>query len=250
MLKKLQNYKNLIIIFMLWIIICTNFHGITMEVSNMQFESLERNYASNLSDSKPEFYGTIGINLKVGDKLDLTSSTFRIFAKDFYDGDLTQSIEIIENTVDMTTEGEYYIKYSVSNTQENTTEIVVPVIVDNNQNRTIKRKIYTSEETWNTELNGVNKGNYHDRQNLGIYAHEGASIQIREINSDQTPITGKFLNNNDETETEFNITKDWTTITAQYDSVPFIKTSDINGRVTYQNSQRKWERFLLQNGTI
>ena len=37
--------------------------------------------------SAPEFYGTVGINLRVGDTLDLENSMFRIFAKDYYDGD-------------------------------------------------------------------------------------------------------------------------------------------------------------------
>ena len=55
------------------------------------------NAVSVAKTTEPVFYGTVGINLKVGDSLNLNTSTFRIFAKDFYDGDLTQKITRTSN---------------------------------------------------------------------------------------------------------------------------------------------------------
>lgn len=239
-MKKQYIRKNiisiLIILFITAIIyICININAIDFNY----FKSTDSNnaeYQNNVKNSIPEFYGTVAINLKVGDTLDLTNSVFRIFAKDFYDGDLTHDINIISNNVNTSQEGNYSIKYSVTNTSGNTAEIEVPVVVNSSQERTVQRKLYAKEDTWNMDIDNLLRGNYHDRQNLGIYLESGANLKVRLLEG-QINLKGELLNDDQETESEFNISTEWTTITSEYDSVPFIKTSDLNGKkITYQNS--------------
>lgn len=193
--------------------------------STIAIEADVKNSTANSINSTPEFYGTVGINLKVGDILDVTSPIFRIFAKDFYDGDLTQSIRIIENTVNTSVEGSYNIKYSVTNSAGVLSEINVPVIVSNSQERSIQRKLYKKENTSNIDLVG-RRGNYHDRQNLGIYLEAGASVKVRTL-TEGLKISGQFLNDDQNTEATFSITNNWTNITPKYDSVPFIKSTGV-----------------------
>ena len=51
------------------------------------------------SNNVPEFYGTTDITIRVGDILDLNCSFYRIYAKDFEDGNITKNIKITKNTV-------------------------------------------------------------------------------------------------------------------------------------------------------
>ena len=174
-------------------------------------------------NSKPLFHGTIQINLKVGDKLDLNSPVFRIYAKDFYDGDISKNIKVVENNVNTKVAGSYNIKYTVANSVGNVTEINVPVKVSNDYDRTIQRKLYAGDNIWNFDLISTNRGNYHDRQNLGVYLKANASIKMRTIN-ENVEISGELLNDDKNTEKTFKVKNAWTTITTQYDGVPFIKT--------------------------
>lgn len=144
---------------------------------------------------KPEFYGTIGMTIKVGDTLDLKSSFYRILAKDFEDGNITKNIQVISNNVDTTNEGTYNITYKVSDSNGNDTTINVPVNVINNGERKIQRKIYTISGLSKMKLTGYNRGNYQDRQNLGIYLPEGTSISAKQISSTYTDLEVEFLNN-------------------------------------------------------
>jgi len=201
---------------------------------HMDFLANSGNSTQVFYRTEPEFYGTTAINLKVGDKIDLKSSIFRIFAKDFYDGDLSSNIRIIENTINIAKEGIYHIKYLVTNSQGINKEITVPVEINNSKARTVQRMLYKDADSWNTEINGINKGNYHDRQNLGIYLEAGASLKIREKSGVIDKLHGDLFNNASNTEKEFSVTNEWTTITNDYDSVPFIRTYNISPKYTYQ----------------
>lgn len=186
----------------------------------------------------PEFYGTVGITLNVNDELDLKSPVFRIFAKDFIDGDLSQKIEVTENTVNMKEQGEYYVKYKVSNSSNKTAEITVPVTVTTDGNRFIKKKIYGIEKSLATELSRSNRGYYHDRQNLGLYLKKGASLKVRQIQqSYNEKINIDILNDDSNTEKQVELQNDWNTINTEYDSVPFIRSSDIKIKEEYNLSE-------------
>ncbi len=198
--------------------------------------------------SVPEFYGTVGINLRVGDTLDLKNSMFRIFAKDYYDGDLTNNIKIIENNVNTKKAGKYYIVYSVKNSKEVETKIEVPVSITSNGERTIIRKIYKLNTAYGGENVSLNAdyhagriGIEHDRQHLGIFTKAGAILKIR-------PVQGTFDSNNkvkidiinqyknrDLGTVGIEINDGWNQIEITTDSVPFINTpnskEDINQQV-------------------
>ena len=188
--------------------------------------------------SAPEFYGTVGINLRVGDTLDLQNSMFRIFAKDYYDGDLTHSITVKESNVKTDVIGNYKIVYSVKNSQQVETEIEVPVIISGDGERTITRKLYTTKYGWNTKTNQGygNKGVDHDRQHLGIYVKAGGKLKIRQTQesySEDNKVIVDILNNDRNTEalgivintTNENI-NNWQEIVIENNSVPFINTID------------------------
>lgn len=104
---------------------------------------------------------------------------------------------------------------------------VLAAIVGENDENTITKTLYTNQSVANMSLSGTNRGNWHDRQNLGIYMKAGASFEIRQTNLKLNQnLTLDCLNNDSQTEKTFTIPKngDWVTISVDYDSVPFIKT--------------------------
>lgn len=79
----------------------------------------------------------------------------------------------------------------------------------------------------NMSMVGTNRGNNHDKQNLGIYMPAGSSFKIRQTNLNLgTDLTLKCLNNNSATEKTIQIPKngDWVEVKVENDSVPFIAT--------------------------
>lgn len=88
--------------------------------------------------------------------------------------------------------------------------------------------LYTLDSVSNMSLVGTNRGNYHDRQDLGIYMDEGASFKIRIKNYDEfkRDLTLDVLNDDSSTEKTYTIKKDgtWQEIDASTQSVPFIRT--------------------------
>lgn len=74
---------------------------------------------------------------------------------------------------------------------------------------------------WNS---GMAKGIYHDRQSLGVILPAGASLSIRCSNSIESTLTLNLLNDDRHTESQINITGEWSTFTATHACVPFIET--------------------------
>lgn len=104
---------------------------------------------------------------------------------------------------------------------------VVAAIVNETNNDIITKKLYVNKSVANMSLSRTNRGNWHDRQNLGIYMKSGASFEIRQTNLKLNQnLTLDCLNNDSQTEKSFSIPKngDWVTINVEYDSVPFIRT--------------------------
>lgn len=97
--------------------------------------------------------------------------------------------------------------------------------IENSDN--IIKQLYTLPSVSSIGIAGTNRGNWHDRQNLGIYMRAGASFEIRQTNlSINQNLTLDCLNNDSYTEKSYTIPKngDWVTITVDNDSVPFIRT--------------------------
>ena len=192
----------------------------------------------------PVFYGAteITIDKNVVETFDIKDSRFRIFAKDFEDGDLSHKIEHVSNDVDAKTPGNYSVSYKVTDSHGNETEITVPVHVLDKEEKEccIVRTLYTLPSVWNIELAGTQRCHAGDRQILGIYMPSDSSVEIRPVEMDQN-ITLNFLANYGSRETSATIkntntdfvsfmnskqvTVDGVSQTVSYGSVPLILTT-------------------------
>ena len=173
----------------------------------------------------PEFYGTTKAVIETGDEFDTQDTRYRIFARDFEDGDLTDNIKILNNTVDSSKAGEYSVEYQVTDSDGNKSECTMDVIVqDNCKSRYYERTLYSLPSVANMTLAGTYRGNGHDRQMLGFYMEQGASINVKLI-SGADRLNLNYWNNDSQTELSFNITGDDTTVTSDVaGGVPFIQT--------------------------
>lgn len=185
--------------------------------------------------NKPIFYGAtkITIDKDVVQTFDVKDSRFRIFAKDYEDGDITHLIKVVANNVNPKVSGEYEVRYEVVDSHNNKAEITVPVIVREKEEKecVIVRTVYAIPKMENMSLSGMERCNNGDRQILGIYLPEGAKATIKALDYDLSKkfeIT--FFNNtrsknsffygeDNNTQYEFlNKVKDGNS----YDSVPLI----------------------------
>lgn len=136
----------------------------------------------------PEFYGATEIILGKGSisAFDVKDSRFRIFAKDFEDGDLTKDIECTYNDVDISTVGNYSVKYRVTDSHGNEAQISVPVSVseENADKITVVRTIYSVPRLSHLKDVGVERCDNGDRQSLGIFLPADAEAQITVLDSD------------------------------------------------------------------
>ena len=99
----------------------------------------------------------------------------------------------------------------------------------------------------------VYRGYGMDRQDIGIYMPQGSSFKIR-IKQNKT-ISLELLNNNKDTEkssennkTDYKISTEWVTITAESDSVPFFKTlhSDTSNSIEYEITEQNGTQALTK----
>lgn len=182
----------------------------------------------------PQFYGATKITLKtcVISSFDPLDTRFRIFARDFEDGDLTPSI-ITSGSVDSCTSGTYNLKYTVTDSHNNTTTLTVPVIVTNDatEDISVERTVYTNPSTWAVGLSGFSRGGTGDRQILGIYLPAGETAKMRIIEADGN-MGVAFLANDSAKESSVTIpvSGDWVTLKntkseVDYDSVPLLTST-------------------------
>lgn len=144
------------------------------------------------------------LNIENRTKAELTT------LKDGSENGEKSNLDIIDNTVNV-----------------NVTESPIFVKVSGNKENNITKKLYTLPSVYNMSLSGTNRGNWHDRQNLGIYMKAGASFEIRQTNlSVNKDLTLDCLNNDSQTEKTYTIPKngEWITVTIDKDSVPLIRT--------------------------
>lgn len=200
--------------------------GLTGILGFHGMESVQVKAAGYYSETNaPEFYGLTKAVIQTGDDFAADDTPYRIFARDFEDGDVTGSIEMISNTVDPSKAGEYKIEYRVTDSDGNHSELTVPITVkDDCENRYFERTLYSLPSVANMELAGTNRGNGHDRQMLGFYMEQGSSIQVR-IVSGTDKLDLNYWNNDSNTELSKTITSEDTTVTStEAGGVPFIKT--------------------------
>lgn len=193
----------------------------------------ENNYWSK--NNAPVFYGATKITLEKGsiEFFNIKDSRFRIFAKDFEDGDLTQKITYEEN-VNLNEVGNYQIIYHVTDKDGNVSTTTVPVIVKEKEtekgNITVERTIYTTPSTWNMDMVGTLKSTYQDRQILGVYVKSGQNIRVRNLNFLED-IRLDFMNNDSSLETSFKIPANGEFVTIEnkidsdsYHGIPLLRT--------------------------
>lgn len=217
------------------------------------------------STRAPIFYGAtkITIDKNVTDNFDIFDSRFRIFAKDFEDGDLTTKISCTFNNVQSSIPGNYEIRYSVSDSSNNQTTISVPVTVLDQENGecTIERTLYTLPSTWNLADVKILRCHAGDKQNLGIYMPSESSVSIKVISADKD-IKLSFWGNDSakESQTYLKTTNsDYVEFTnvrnsISYDCVPFAlsvqqeKGEDVNKtykiEIKFDSSVKKLDYFF------
>ncbi len=246
----MRNNIKYIVLFLL-IIICT--------VTNIVFATKKNNSNNYYNETnKPILYGTSKITIPKNyvSTFDILDSRFRVFAKDFEDGDISNNIKSTNN-VNPTTPGTYEINYEITDSDNNKTTLNVPVTIldDESSNINIERIVYTIPSVWNMDLAGFARSNYADRQILGIYLNENDSIKTRVLNGDN--ITIQYFANDSEVEgSNTTITKDWTTIKngKDHSSIPLINSNvlskdnnDLNKTYTieleYSNSINKLDYY-------
>ena len=208
------------------------------------------------TENAPLFYGATKITIKKGllSNFDVLDSRFRIFAKDFEDGNLTPNI-ISTNNVNINEVGNYEIIYKVRDSHNNETKLVVPVIITDNEDIKInvERTIYTIPSVWNMDLAEFSRCNYGDRQILGIYLGENQSIRARVLSSDNN--IGVSLLNNDkyqESSTTIPTSGEWIIIEniindISYSSVPLITSTVLSKENTEINKTFKIELEYDEN---
>jgi hypothetical protein len=147
----------------------------------LEYNSKEK-YTSLYSESNaPEFYGMTKAVMQKGTVFDLSLAYLRIFAKDFEDGDLTPNIEVVSNNVDTSKVGNYEVKYKVTDSDNNTTSITVPVeIVDNGDENYFERTLYTLPDIAASTLTGA-RGRYMDHQIIGFMLEAGKTMNVKKI---------------------------------------------------------------------
>ena len=98
------------------------------------------------TENAPIFYGATKITIPKGlvESFNPLDARFRIFAKDFEDGDLTPYITCTHN-VEPNTAGTYHIAYTVKDSNDNEVNLQVPVIVldDTTESIKVERTLYT-----------------------------------------------------------------------------------------------------------
>lgn len=220
---------------------------LVMAFANSVFANANETYWSK--DNAPIIYGATKITLKKGmlNEFKPNDARFRVFAKDFEDGDLTEKITYT-GEVNTLEEGIYTITYSVVDSDGNVTNLDVEVIVNSaNEKINVERTIYTIPSVWNQDLVGVKRNNYGDRQHLGIYLPAGSSVNARVIDSDYS-LTVQFITNDAKKEISQVINKNGSWVTLKnvkndisYSSVPLVTSPVLSKENTEINKVLKIE---------
>lgn len=155
--------------------------GLVLQVSEASAE--EKTYASK--ENAPVIYGTKKATLHKGDSFSIKDARFRVVARDYEDGDINQ-IQVISNNVDTSKPGKYFVEYKVKDSDNNETSFKTEVeILDENTNNEkehediIVKKMYNNPSTWNTQLQGIYRGDHQDREMVGVLLKPNEKIEAK-----------------------------------------------------------------------
>ncbi len=136
-------------------------------------------------ENKPIIYGTTAIRVPKGTQVDYKhDARFRVFAKDNEDGDLTQQVkaEVVEQNINSDFVGTYHIKYTVTDSDHNEVTITVPVTIEESGTEVwLQKTMYTLPSVDHLNNLGYTRGNYMDRQIIGIYVEAEGTFKVRKI---------------------------------------------------------------------
>ena len=162
---------------------------LTVPFSELKSASAEEYVSLYSKTNAPLFYGVTGIKIdkNVTTTFSEKDSRFRIFAKDFEDGDLSHKIVCYFNNVQSTIAGNYELKYRVTDSHGNKSEFTVPVTIQDKEEGEciVEQTVYAIPSMANMQLVGTERCNTGDRQILGIFVPENQNFQIKMIEGDQ-----------------------------------------------------------------
>ena len=237
--------KKKINILIIIIIILNVILPIFQNISFANTENEKKNAESYWSKSNaPIFYGATEITIKkdIIEEFNPLDTRFRIFAKDFEDGEISTKIQMT-GEVDIHEVGEYQINYSVTDSHGNKTTLTVPVTVtdDDDAKINVVRTLYTIPSVWNMDLVGFSRCNYGDRQLLGIYMPRDTSIKAKILQSDND-ITMQFITDDAYNDSSITIPNNGEWVTLQngngreeqytHDSVPLLTSTVLSKEKT------------------
>lgn len=133
------------------------------------------------SDSQaPQMYGTCEATIPVGENFSTTDARFRVFARDFEDGDVTSNIRVLSGaSIDTSVPGTYYVSYAVTDSNGNTSEFITKINVVSGTNEiSLTKTAYQNASAWNLQRQGIHRGDHQDRQILGVWIPAGQSVNF------------------------------------------------------------------------
>lgn len=247
-MKKILNFSLIMLIFISFSLLFFNFEAKAVETT----------------PNVPLFYGTteIEIDKNVIDNasFDVLDSRFRVFARDYEDGDLTPSIICTYNDVVANVAGLYTIKYCVADSDNNKVDLEVAVKVNDNAEGNIKvtRRTYAIPAMKTMKDIGMDRCNAGDRQNLGIYlkADSSFTLKAKEAISKKTEVTFFTDTRNENSFAYINAGSTDEVVmknvrnSVSYNAVPFLTsirldTEDVNTTYDYELSYNKDEALAL-----
>lgn len=160
---------------------------------------------------------TSDVYLKVGDKFDVLAG---ITASDLEDGNVTDKIIVLTNSVDMTKSGTYSVEYSVTDSDNNTTTIKRNVYVRTND----KPVIHASDQTFKAGatfdvMQGMSASDTEDGD-----ITSKVSVTANDVNAMKA---GTYHVTYSVTDSDNNTTNKTITITVLTNEKPVIEASDI-----------------------
>lgn len=162
---------------------------ISLSSININVYSFDLNKDININSKTniPIFYGATEITIDKDsvESFSIKDSRFRVFAKDYEDGDLTPYIQCTYNDVNPTIPGDYTLTYEVNDKDGNKVELNVPVHVKDKTGGKfdIVRTIYSIPKMNNMSMTGMERCNKGDRQILGVYLPANSSLLIKNIDT-------------------------------------------------------------------
>lgn len=186
----------------------------------------------------PIFYGASSIKISndLLETFDPYDSRWRVYVKDYEDGDLTHNISLLTNNVNPKVAGEYNVIYSINDSDNNIVNFTqnIEITAEPQQNIEVKRIVYAIPQMKNMKDVGMERGNNADSQNLGIYLPSGTSATIEYIGEDKLPSNFKITNCTN-TRVHNNIYSSSTSINivsnrdnVSYDCIPLITSPRLN----------------------